>query len=294
MRIISKRLAVVLLLLMMLPGCGVEHENSKQPSDTYETVVKNDVVPDGENAEEKRISDMRVMLEEYAVASFVAPIDASVNGKNWEVIPAKPGRKLNVDKTVEVLMNARENVVDDYVFDEVAPVVTTEILKKKIKVIGKYTTILLDRSDSRVNNIELASQKINNTILKPGEEFSFNRIVGKRTALKGYEEAPIIIRTPEGPKKKNAKGGGICQVSTTIYNAVGKCGMKVTERHMHSKKVAYVPKGKDATVSYGSVDFRFVNTRSNPIMLKLEIDSKYLRVRILENTTGSLQGYVNQ
>jgi vancomycin resistance protein YoaR len=304
----SGRLVLVLTLLLIFTGCGGNIGNEKlsyekpettekpeavrmpdafgapEAAETPEAVVKNNVFLGSENVGGRRISELPDMLEKYAAQTDTAPVNAAVNRKTWAVTPGKTGKRLNVGKTIDALKNAGEGDRIDYVFDTVQPSVRAADLKKKIRVIGKYTTVLLDRRDSRVNNIRLASGRINNTILEPGEEFSFNGIVGKRTAAKGYEEAPIIIRTPSGPKKKNAKGGGVCQISTTLYNAVEECGLKVTERHMHSKDVGYVPRGDDATVSYGSVDFRFVNSRSHPIMLKLGVSGKYLKVRILENS----------
>ena len=78
-------------------------------------------------------------------------------------------------------------------------------------------------------------------------------------------------------------GGGVCQLSTTMFNAVEECGLEVTERHTHSSEVTYVPEGEDAAVSYGSIDFKFKNTRQYPIMLKVYVESNTLVVKILEN-----------
>lgn len=282
----SIRLAPAAMLLLFLFGCGSTQPNERLSYDRPDATIKSNVLLDGDNVGGRRVSELLEVLGKYAAETDKSPADATVNSLNWTITPEKAGCRLNINKTIDALKNAGEGDKVDYVFDTIPPAVRADDLKKKITVIGKYTTTLLDRRDSRVNNIQLASDKINNTILRPGEEFSFNGVVGKRTAAKGYEEAPIIVRTPDGPKKKNAKGGGVCQISTTIYNAVEMSGLKVTERHIHSKDVGYVPRGNDATVSYGTVDFRFVNTRENPIMLKLYTDGKYLKVRILENTTG--------
>lgn len=282
----SVRIVSAAMLFLFLFGCGATQRNERLSYDRPEETVKNNVLLSGNNVGGKRISELSEMLGKYASETYVAPVDAAINRKSWTVTPEKSGRRLNVEKTVEALKNAGEGDKVDYVFDEVQPSVRADTLNKKIRVIGKYTTVLLDRSDSRVNNIEIASERINNTVLDPGEEFSFNGVVGRRTAAKGYEEAPIIVRTPYGPKKKKANGGGVCQVSTTIYNAVEMSGLKVTERHIHSKNVGYVRRGDDATVSYGTVDFRFVNTRKNPIMLKLYTNGKILKASIIENTAG--------
>lgn len=293
-----KRLVLAVVLLTFLFGCGevqqgepprgkAQQEEIQQNERLLydpDASVKSKVYLGGSNAGGKSISELTGILTEYAAKTWIAPVDATVDAKTWDVKTGKAGKRLNVEKTIDNLIKAGEGDRVGYVFDTVQPSVTAGTLKKKIRLISGYTTTLLDRSASRVNNIRLASKKINNTILKPGEEFSFNNIVGRRTAAKGYMEAPIIVRTPYGPGKRNAHGGGVCQISTTIYNAVEKCGLKVTERHIHSKDVGYVPRGEDATVSYGSVDFRFVNSGKYPIMLKVHVKGRFLGVRILENT----------
>lgn len=248
-------------------------------------IINENVRLEGQNVGGRPISEISAQISKRASATAKKPVNATFNSKTWAIIPGKKGKSINVEKTVAALSGAKKSARVRYVYDELSPAVSADALKGKIRVIGEYTTTLLDRSDSRVNNIWLASRKINYTILAPGEEFSFNRTVGRRTAAKGYEEAPIIVKTPEGPKKKKAKGGGICQISTTMYNAVEKSGLKVTERHMHSKNVGYVPRGDDATVSYGSVDFRFVNNREHSVMLRVRLNRKSLTVRILENSS---------
>ena len=116
---------------------------------------------------------------------------------------------------------------------------------------------------NRSNNVELASKKINGVILLPGETFSYNQTVGKRTIAAGFKEASIY--TSSGIE--NGIGGGICQVSSTLYNAVLQANLEIVERKNHSYYISYIPLGKDATVSYGSVDFKFKNSRSYPIKI---------------------------
>ena len=115
----------------------------------------------------------------------------------------------------------------------------------------------------RHENIVLALISINNQIVWPGETFSFNDVVGPRTPERGYRPAPIIGGDGIG------FGGGICQVSTTLYNAVAKAGLQVVERHLHSSRVPYVAPGKDATVVYGAQNLRFINNLDHPVIIKL-------------------------
>lgn len=158
----------------------------------------------------------------------------------------------------------------------VTPIPKTVKKKNKKTKIGSYSTILLDKDPDRINNISIAANEIDGYIVQPNEVFSFNAVVGKRKAEKGYEKARILVKG----KGKKGIGGGICQLSSTLYNAVDKAGLKVIERHSHSKDVHYVPKGRDAAVSYKSQDFKFRNTKSYPIKIKASIDNKKVYVSI--------------
>jgi vancomycin resistance protein YoaR len=162
------------------------------------------------------------------------------------------------------------------------PLITDRLTESTIEI-GSAVTPLLDRSKTRINNIKLACEYLYNLEIRPGEEFSFNGELGKRTNAKGYKKAPVIIRTKDGPKKGYGTGGGICQLSSTLYNAVDDAGLKITERHNHSKSVGYVEKGRDAAVVYGKKDFKFVNSRPNTVIIRTYLDEDSLTVKIFEN-----------
>jgi len=130
-----------------------------------------------------------------------------------------------------------------------------------IHTLGDYSSKFNIYNYNRTTNVNLATQKINNVILLPGETFSYNKVVGKRTVENGFKEASVY--TSSGVV--NGLGGGICQVSSTLYNAVLEANLEIVERKNHSYAVSYVPLGQDATVSYGSIDFRFKNNRKYPI-----------------------------
>lgn len=144
--------------------------------------------------------------------------------------------------------------------------------------LSEFSTKLLSRTDSRLNNIRITCNTINGTTIHTGESFSFNSIVGKSTTSKGYQEADVIING----EKKQGLGGGNCQVSSTIYNAVLQTsGLVVTERHPHGKPVAYVEKDHDAAISYGSMDLKFRNDTGYDIKLYVSSDDSYVSVRIV-------------
>ena len=143
-------------------------------------------------------------------------------------------------------------------------------------VLGKYTTSYATSSSNRCHNVELAAKKIDGTILMPNEEFSYNNIVGQRTAANGFKEAPVF----ENGETVQGMGGGVCQVSSTLYSAVLYADLPVLERQSHSLTVSYVPKGQDATVAYGSIDFRFKNDTKGPIKVSAKTGGKAIEISI--------------
>lgn len=130
-------------------------------------------------------------------------------------------------------------------------------------LISEFSTKIVDSEPSRLENLKLACKMINGTVLGPGEVFSFNGTVGERTASRGFQMGHVF----EGKKKTEAIGGGICQVSSTLYNAARNADLEIVERHQHKRKVDYVKLGDDATVSYGELDFKFRN--NNDCNLKI-------------------------
>ena len=145
-----------------------------------------------------------------------------------------------------------------------------------------FTTSYNMANKERVVNLELAADKINGTIIEPGEEFSYNKVVGARTISNGYKEAKIY----SNGKVVDGVGGGICQVSSTLYNTIIYANLNVTERHNHQFLTSYVPEGRDATVAYGAKDLKFINNRSYPIKIKLSVSNGIVLCAIYRNLRG--------
>ena len=145
--------------------------------------------------------------------------------------------------------------------------------------IASYTTNIYDDEKNRVHNIKLACKNLNNTLVKPGEEFSFNSNLGNMGKEDGYKKA-----TGFDSNGKNIKvyGGGICQISSTLYNALLIADLDITERHAHSKRVYYVPKNKDATVFSGGPDLKFKNNRNSNIIIYASTDGYEVTVTLKE------------
>lgn len=145
------------------------------------------------------------------------------------------------------------------------PRVHTQHLRQSMeRRLSSFATYYNARNQNRAHNIHLASSSINYYVLLSGEVFSFNKIVGKRTMERGYKRAPVIVRG----ELSEGIGGGICQVSSTLFNAVDKAGLTILKRYSHSKQVGYVPPGRDATVSWYGPDFEFRNDYDHPVMIK--------------------------
>src|SRR5207247_4718592 len=116
----------------------------------------------------------------------------------------------------------------------------------------------------RIHNAQLVSHLVDNKLIAPGTTFSFNAATGARTAAKGFREAPVIING----ELQTGLGGGVCQVSTTVFNAAYEAGLPITARTNHALYISHYPQGRDATGDYPSVDLRFVNDTGHWLLLR--------------------------
>ena len=146
------------------------------------------------------------------------------------------------------------------------------------KPIAEFSTKFNLANLPRVNNIKLASIALDQYIVQPGETFSFNEVVGPTTEDRGYQISKIIVKG----KESKGYGGGVCQVSSTLFNAAQMAGLEIIERHPHSKEVPYVGKGKDAATSYGGADLKFVNTFDLPLKINTYIYENTINVHIIK------------
>lgn len=158
---------------------------------------------------------------------------------------------------------------------EVQPEVSIATAKEKYKTIGTFTTNTTSNS-KRNTNIRLAAEALNGTIVQPGQELSFNDAVGERTVAKGYQGAAAY----NNGEVVEEIGGGVCQVSTTLYNAVLRAGLKISVRRSHTFEPSYVTPGQDATVSWGGPDFKFINNSSAAIGLRASYSNQTVTVSV--------------
>ena len=201
-----------------------------------------------------------------------APVNGSismVSSGKFSVTPEKNGAKLNTEKLEQDILNKINGDISGNVdleapIDVVQASVTAEQLSKVNTKISSFTTTFSGSSANRIENIRLATKSINSKLFMPGETFSFNDVVGQRTVAKGYKEAGVIINN----KLDSGIGGGICQVSSTLYNAIVRANINATVRVHHSLPSHYVGLGMDATVDYGNIDYKFENTLQTPIFIE--------------------------
>lgn len=145
------------------------------------------------------------------------------------------------------------------------------------QVIGEYEAISQSNDPGRRENIRLASEAVDGTVVQPGEEFSFNEVVGNSSAERGYQEAAVI----RNGEVALGSGGGICQVSTAIYIAAVKADLEITERHPHSVPSDYAPIGLDATIVHDQFDLRIKNNTAHPITIRAKALGQTVKVEIV-------------
>lgn len=207
-------------------------------------------------------------------------IDAQKIEKDGVIIFSKSqdGITFDVDYSKELVKASKTNTIEIPLITT-KPSITNEMVMADMfnDVLSTYTTSFDITNTNRTENIKLALNKINGTILLPEDEFSFNNIVGNRTELAGFKLATVY----SNGKIEEGIGGGVCQVSSTLYNAALLCNIPIIERNNHTYQVSYVPLGQDATVSYGLIDLKFKNNRLTPIKIVGEINENNLNIHIL-------------
>ena len=207
-------------------------------------------------------------IAEIAAKIDTQPVNAVVNlnGDNIEKIPGVIGKKLDQTKLAESLKEPLKNLTLNGAIqlepEEIQPFITTEDISQIDTVLGEYTTYYYP--GNRGENIWIAANALSDKIVKTGWEFSFNTTVGPRSYAAGYYNAPVIING----KTEDGVGGGVCQVSSTLYNAVLLAGLTPTERTPHYFPSSYVSAGRDATVADDVIDFKFRNDFDHPVYLK--------------------------
>ena len=235
--------------------------------------------------------DESVMKTIYKTLSKEGKNATLDKNNDYKIVAEQYGAKYDLDDSISAFNKAKEGKEFEVKAKAIVPSITKEDLEKNLfkDVLGEYTTTV-NGSSVRKNNVRLAGEKCN-VILLPGEEFSYNQTVGKRTKENGFGEAGAYLNG----ETVQEVGGGVCQTSSTLYNAVVLANLEVTERTNHTYISSYVPIGRDATVSWGGPDFKFKNNRDYPIKIEASYAGGKLTCKIIgTNVDGSYVKFTSE
>ena len=209
---------------------------------------------------------------------YVKPVDATLDPETFIITECIYGYGFDIESLQAKLDAAQWGETITVTLGRIAPKVTSDTINAELykDVLATYTTKASSQAN-RNTNLSLACKAINGIILYPGQTFSYNQTLGKRTAAKGYKEA----NTYYNGEVVESLGGGICQVSSTLYWCAMHADLQIVERANHSLPVSYIPKGMDATVSWGGPDLKFKNDSDYPIKIVATSNKGNVTVRIL-------------
>lgn len=241
---------------------GYRINNTALKSSIYSAIINNE-------------SSIEIPVEEYHADKvdieaiykevYKSPKDATYTTNPYEIHKEENGLDfaITLDKAKEMINQKQDTYTIP--LKTLTPKVTVKTLPQEAfpDLLATYSTSFATSNYNRSTNISLATQAVNGYVLMPGETFSYNTTVGQRTAARGYKEAGVYVNGAV----TTGIGGGICQVSSTLYNAVLRCNLEIVDRSNHTFEPSYVPAGLDATVSWQSPDFKFKNNRNYPIKL---------------------------
>ena len=218
------------------------------------------------------------------------PVDArfAVDGSKVRIVPDKPGVRLDAVGAADAVLAAAlhrlpaRRVARLPVEEEQATLTLAKARAMGIDgLVSTYTTEY-GGVPNRIHNVQLVAHLVDDKLIAPGAEFSFNKTTGERNAAKGFLVAPVIVNG----ELTTGLGGGVCQVSTTVFNAAFEAGLKITARTNHALYISHYPQGRDATVNYPDVDLRFVNDTSHWLLLRTFVGASSLTVSLYGTPTG--------
>jgi vancomycin resistance protein YoaR len=218
------------------------------------------------------------------------PVDArfAVDGPKVRIVPDRPGIRLDaVGAADAVLAAALRRLPERRVARlpvEAAPAALTEAKARTMGIDGLVSSYTTEYGGvpNRIHNVQLVAHLVDDKLIAPGAEFSFNKTTGERNAAKGFLIAPVIVNG----ELTTGLGGGVCQVSTTVFNAAFEAGLRITARTNHALYISHYPQGRDATVDYPDVDLRFVNDTSHWLLLRTFVGTSSLTVSLYGTPTG--------
>lgn len=207
-----------------------------------------------------------INVEQIHNEIYKEPVDAYYTTDPFSVYPSENGMDFDISiEDAKAIISSETKEEYTIPLKIIYPNVTTNMIGTEAfpDLLSTFSTNYATSNKNRTTNLILAANKINGTVLMPGEIFSYNKVVGARTIEAGYKEAPIYVQG----RVEDGLGGGICQITSTLYNAVVYANLEVTQRTNHQFVPSYVTASRDATVVYGAIDFQFKNNRNYPIKL---------------------------
>ncbi len=257
---------------------GTEEERLKVIADVVDTPMEISLEPIF--VEETIAAYVNAISNEVDVPA----VDGTYKYENDEIVavPGVDGRIVDREKFSEDLKQLLKNPgsVEIALMDDVAKQVDTEQVKANLGVIGTATTKYGSSSSGRKHNIKLSSEKLNGTVIAPKQSISLNEIVGNANAANGYKSAKVIVNG----EFKEGYGGGVCQTSTTMYQAAVKADLTILERSHHSRPIGYTSKGLDAAISYNTQDLVIRNDFDFPVLIKSKADGSSLTFEVYGDT----------
>ncbi|WP_227936145.1 VanW family protein [Alkalihalobacillus deserti] len=248
-------------------------------NDTVHTITMNDYgYLFADQRDEKSLRQLAIDL----AIQIDTPMQNPRLNENGELLPGKERVVLLEQELVDQLLEIEVGTTDLVLpINVTEPSVTEDdLLGIENKKIAEYKTYFNPSVTGRAQNVLLSAKAISGVIIGPGDSFSFNQTVGERTRERGYQEAKEIV----DKEFIMGIGGGICQTSSTLFNAVDQAGLEMIERFTHSREIGYVPEGRDATVSWGGPDFRFKNSNSFPVLIRSHVDLNRGEIQISVHT----------
>ena len=229
-------------------------------------------------------------LRELGARVQKRPVNATfaVDGPKVTIVPDRPGVRLDaVGAAHAVLVAALRRLPSRRVARlpvATAPAAVTTARARAMGIVGLVSSYTTEYGGvpNRIHNVQLVARLVDDKLIAPGAEFSFNKTTGERTAAKGFLVAPVIVNG----ELTTGLGGGVCQVSTTVFNAAFEAGVKITARTNHALYISHYPQGRDATVDYPDVDLRFVNDTRHWLLLRTFVGPSSLTVSLYGTPTG--------
>ena len=267
--------AQTLVLTFGNPGRNINvDEVYAQILDAYRNNVMAVTIDTTAENQEPEPLDLEAVFEEYCTEY----IDAAMDPETFEVVPEIYGYTFDLEQAMADLEKATYGDVIEVPFQLVAPEVNADSLEALLfrDVLSTYSTKHTNNA-ARNNNLELACAAINGMVLNPGDVFDYNTALGKRTTEAGYKAAPAY----NGGATVNELGGGICQVSSTLYYCTLLADLEIVTRTAHSYVSSYIPYGMDATVSWGGPEFQFANNTNYPIRIEAHVADGYVHISII-------------